>query len=207
MSVGTRLSILFLNPKMCAPQNNPFYGAQVKSFVSSNIFKFGEKSWQLRSIWMPEKGWILIPFILNSGGSPWNEPILSDPVLKHLGLDRSIDMDKQIPFIPQPLGKIRFPLQFQWNEKRNLSIPQNDLRFNLLGGSLAECISTIHTNLDDIPDQDIIRNIMHKYSAFGASRESVEAEIHSIRKASLNQNNNQWTSECIPISGDCLLST
>lgn len=102
--VGTSLSVLFLNPAICPPPDNPFYGARTRGFVTSRIVLFGEKLWQLRSIYAPGQGWFVFPFILNSGGSPWNEPILSDPVLEHLKLDRSLDNDKGIPEIPQPLG-------------------------------------------------------------------------------------------------------
>jgi hypothetical protein len=197
--VGTCLSVLFLNPRICPPPGNPYYGARTREFVTSRIVTFGEKLWQLRSIHIPNNGWFVFPFILNSGGSPWNEPILSDPVLRYLKLDRSLDFEKGIPEIPQPLGVIQRPLNYEWNEKRKFTIAENDLRFNLFGGKLVTCISTIHDDLDEISDEAIIRTIVHKYSEFGATNESVDREIKSVR---IGHSDCEWTDKTVPLSLD-----
>jgi hypothetical protein len=193
--LGIRLSVLFMNPLFCPPQN-PYYGAKCTGFVTSRVFTFGEKLWQLRSIHVPGKGWYLFPFILNTGGSPWNLPIISDPVLHHLNLNRCVDSEKGIPFIPQPLGKITRPLQFEWNEQRTLSIPSNDLRFNLFGGNLAYCIGCIYKEFIAFPEEQVIQGALIGFSEYGATKETVQREIDSLKKGGLGS---KWTNDTIPI--------
>lgn len=92
---------------------------------------------------MPDQSWFIFPFILNSRGSAWNEPILSDNVLKFLNLDRVLDLNRKVPKIIQPFGIIQKPLYFEWDEENSLNVPQNDLRFNMLGSILVTSITTI----------------------------------------------------------------
>src|SRR5688572_21327923 len=111
--VGTSLRVLLMNSSF-APPVNRLYGAKVKGFVVSKVHYFGGKPWQIRSIQVNGNDWHIIPFILNSGGVGENQAIISDPVLKHLGIDRcSVDVNtnhENVLLLPQPLRIMHRPL-------------------------------------------------------------------------------------------------
>ena len=112
----------------------------------------------------------LLPFIINTGGSSWDQPIIGiaycslhiahcalrvfpsppsgDPTLRHFGIP---DARKWRPpyddkfDLPTPLGRIIHPFYETWDQARvsgagKGSTTKYDIRFNLVGHELAEVI-------------------------------------------------------------------
>jgi hypothetical protein len=154
MNLAEKLSILVINQSMWCPKN-PRYGARVMRFVSSKIFLFGGKSWQIRSIRDKTGKWYIFPFLIDSGGCCWNTPIISDPVLKFLNLDRDKERDSQHPdtnlLVPLPLQHSPNPFAQDWGIRGQIITPDN-LIFNMIGSESACILELIEHSFRMKPD-------------------------------------------------------
>jgi hypothetical protein len=216
--------LVLMDPDAICP-DNPLYGAVVTRNVCSSIFSFHAKLWQLRSIYISSSNeWRLFPFILNTGGVPWNYPILCDRTIAMCGLDptnyrRSLDASYQLVTVPQPFKPIRAPLSTNWDddrvEKARKKGPEFDPvlnpRFNMLGGEVVLAIGAIHLSvcskltadtLDDDAINSIVQLVLDNYSAqpYGADDFSVREEIKAqiIGRQSQKQGCT-WTANTLPI--------
>jgi hypothetical protein len=212
--VGTSLKFSFVNRRLVCPKNR-LYGAKVKGFVVSKIHHFSEikgqgNLWQLRSVQVG-MDWFILPFILNTGGSPWNKPIISRQAMNKIGLEyvdkktiNSVENHSHLLRMPTPLGIIPSPLDFDWDEFRKDEIEDEDLSFNLVGQELAEILLTINAmNSIDMPAH--VRNrISHQIAAefehVGATFESIEKEFDAMNSS--RKSGNTWTSESLPFDNN-----
>ena len=159
------MSVLFLNPLMCAPES-PFYGKTTKSFKLSLIKSCDGKCWQLRTIhWQGQ--YFIVPFILNSGGVDSFAPIVHSRVIKAItGLDRSVlgdqshkpEYDRMTS--PSPLGEVR--AFSDWDDARARVIEEkspdpNDLRWNLIGHGFAGFCFEVKQAAGSVVDGDVSR--------------------------------------------------
>jgi hypothetical protein len=119
-------------------QKSHFLNGACYKAGAPKVFCFGERSWQHRRIYDVKSGrWSMFPFILDSGGCSHNTPIISDPVLRRLGLDRVIGVPNQLQ-VPLPLCQNVDPFVQNWDHKRQHSlIRPDDLRFNTIGSTSA----------------------------------------------------------------------
>jgi hypothetical protein len=157
------IGALILHPSRMCPRNSK-YGAKVVKNIASAPQKYGEKIWQLRSVRVrsaPNKyEWRLLPFLLSTGVSEWNTPIICDKAIEHCGLYPGAYRGNSAPhfedfYIPQPFKTIQAPLCCDWDKDHLQKIrtsPQfrysspmqyYDIRCNLIGGSLAHIILEI----------------------------------------------------------------
>jgi hypothetical protein len=155
MDLAAILEVLILNPLACPPKICSYYGKSVARFTCSRLFFFGGKTWQLRSIKCSDQ-WRLFPFLVDTGGCAYNYPIISDPVLAYLGLDRAISAGsgdpKSVLEVPLPLITSPDPFRQNWDSPRALEIQSSgDLRFNMVGEGSANAINFIHTLIKAAP--------------------------------------------------------
>lgn len=144
--VSTTLETLILSPHLMCPQNEK-YGCEVSCNLVSPIHFFGGKHWQLRSVKVRGK-WYLLPFVITSGGTPSDKPIVCDGVLAHFHIDKTT-LDQDQPYsglfdLVHPFT-IKRPLCQEWDEVHKRSMLAKgynplDMRFNLIGSEAAGCI-------------------------------------------------------------------
>jgi len=207
---GAYLHTLFSSPEIVPPRQVE-YGKEVCEFVVSKIFKFGDKLWQLRSICISGR-WFLYPFVFSplAAGTVWNRPIICDAVIeKHFGKPRSvlaIDEDhSNLLLLPQPLAKITRPLVADWyyghKEVLRRTYPQyqHDCRFNLLGGTLSQCIICVEFLLrarkHPFKEDTIVNAVMEVFAEYGPTEESVRREIEAYK---LGASDKQWKDYSLP---------
>jgi len=138
--------------------------------MASITHKFYGKIWQIRSVQnVQTKEWFAFPFVVNSGGMAWCNPILSDGALKRMGFAnpvaiRGVDMPgcKHVKF-PAPIGPITEPLVANWGTEHKVAPDETRYdfcltylmrnSFNLMGEELAECVLVCNFLAKDIVDQ------------------------------------------------------
>jgi hypothetical protein len=124
--------------------------------VTSKVFSFGGKSWQIRSIKDKKNGkWHIFPFLVDSGGCGWDTPIISDPVLKFLNFDRDKERDSGNPaanlLVPLPLRDSSNPFAQDWGVRGHIIDP-NNLIFNMVGSESAYALELIEHSFRIKPD-------------------------------------------------------
>ena len=118
----TRLDVLLLSPHL-RPPISQLYLREATGFYASRIHYFKGKNWQVRTLKDGHGCFFIVPVIVNTGGSPYNRPIISDVLLKHFmpKFDRAIWGEKSTKgkiHLPTPLGD-DFNLAAQgWNDAR-----------------------------------------------------------------------------------------
>jgi hypothetical protein len=210
--IGTSLNFFFANPRQACPRN-PLYGAKVKGFGSSIIHQFGQeagegKLWQLRSVQVGKtKDWFILPFVINTGGSPWNKPIISEQSKNIIGLNeihhKESQNQSQILRMPTPLGIIPAPLSQDWDCYGRNAIQSDDVRFNLVGQELAHIIGTINDDLDLFNVSAEIRHILvdtlvKRYEHLGVKdmRKFIEMEFDAMNAS--QRSGKSWDSDTLP---------
>ena len=159
----TRLDVLFLNPELQCKHYAGFAKQRTTRFFASRIHHFGEASnqgklWQVRTIQVKGE-FILIPVIINTGGTSWRLPIISSPAIKEmLLLDSAVVRPSMVSkeghttvrrcnkydvVFPNPLDDDAVePLMHEWDDDRlkHKEFEKHGVIFNLAGHELAEAI-------------------------------------------------------------------
>ncbi len=215
------LMFFFSNPKFACPVNH-LYGSKVKGFIASKIHCYEGKPWQLRSVRVGSD-WFVLPFLINTCGVPWNNPIISRQAMDKIGLkmiDKSqlncIEDQKHILFMPTPLGPIPTPLSCDWSDQWKKRIEDGDVRFNLVGQELALSISVINNDVYNLEENSsaenrkncvnaLIRNLKDTKGAPLPLYEAIEAEIDAIIAS--RASGKTWTSNTLPFDGSVFVSS
>ena len=222
----TSLDVLLLNAHLCPPVN-ALYGTTSPQFVLSRIHHFGGKLWQLRSVrvW-GQACYHVLPFVINTGGSSWDTPIIGDPALRTLGIGRDdvrvvtrqslrvcnhcLSPDRvhdDVFELPNPIGRIRQPLALEWDRQRTdngLRMGTYDERMNLIGHELAECIVCANMVVKQVVAQHLTREaavdgLRAAFEDLGSTHEAAAREIDALLcapSASLGL----WTADTLPLA-------
>ena len=211
----TSLDVLLLSPHLCPPLNT-LYGARSNGFVLSRIHRFNGKLWQLRSVCVHGREYRVLPFVINTGGSSWDTPILGDPALALLGigrddagvLDRAHD---DVVELPNPVGRIRHPLSVEWDRQRTekgLLSGTYDVRMNLVGHELAAAIVLADGHARDVQAgrvsrQTAIACLASAFEDLGSSIDAATREIDALLVAP-TADRGLWTGESLPLADGAL---
>ena len=118
----TRLDVLLLSPHL-RPPISQLYLREATGFYASRIHYLKGKNWQIRSLKDGRGCFFIVPVTVNTGGSAYNRPIISEVLLRHFipKFDRAISGEKSTKgkiHLPTPLGD-DFNLGAQgWNDAR-----------------------------------------------------------------------------------------
>jgi hypothetical protein len=209
MDIAEKFSILVTNKRMWCPMN-PLYGAEVPRFVTSKIFTFGNKRWQLRSI--QNKGtdkWHVFPFLIDTCGCEWNTPIISDPVLRFLGYDRESARDSADPssklVVPQPLKIAGNPFKQDWGSRGEF-VAANNLIFNMIGSQNAVAVELIEGIIGANPQTTnaVVKALLSRQSGFqhiAMDEKQLDEHIDEARKRAQTPQNwmDTWDQVHLPI--------
>lgn len=225
--IGTTLEMLMLSPSFLPPKN-PKYGCTVKEFVVSKIHSFGGKSWQLRAVQVHQQEWKLLPFVVNTGGSPALAPIIGSPAMQALGFNFDRDAaalqhrHDHLFLLPAILGPIKTPLATDWSHDRipcGLIRETYDIRANLLGSELARSIidsNAFVKELECYKDADAVyrfflswrvrrelrqhcQTLARMYKNFGATEASAMRELQALMRCPDEDPGKSWTEDKLPI--------
>jgi hypothetical protein len=192
----SKLELVITDPTSRPPEN-PLYAKQVRGFTVSKIFSFNGMPWQMRSIKIKGK-WFILPFIIDTGGPQSRFPIISDPVLKKFHLFRTSSNIPEIIGIPSPFGYSQAPLTGTWGDSRSSIIQKTDMKFNAFGRDEARSIVVLETLTYHWPNASIDEILQILVNEFGNSIDSNVArqEIQALRK---NAALNEWSDSKLPI--------
>lgn len=208
-SMRTTLDVLLLNPCLCPPLNAA-YGARTSGFVLSHVHRFGGKPWQLRSVRVRGQAYHIVPFVVNSGGSSWDTPIVGDATLARLGIarDESGVLDRahdDVFELPNPVGRIRRPLVLEWDQRHT----EEDVRMNLVGHELALMIATVDKFARCVKTGRLDRDaalvcLLDDDLCVDADRADLERELDALLAAPLPCEG-LWTTDTLPLAAGALL--
>jgi hypothetical protein len=131
---------------------------------------------------------------VDTGGCPYNYPIISDPVLANLGLNRVISAGNGAPRstleVPLPLVLSPDPFRQNWGSPCALEIKSSgDLRFNMVGEESAMAINFIDGHLDANPDLNedqilskVISNVARFIQVSENVRNRLRIELKEMRR-------------------------
>ncbi|CAE7265847.1 unnamed protein product [Symbiodinium sp. CCMP2456] len=162
------------------------------------------KNWQLRSLKDGHGCFFIVPVIVNTGGSAYNRPIVSDILLKHFipKFDRAIWGEKSTKgkiHLPTPLGD-NFNLGAQgWNDAREKELhnmaKEEAIMYNLIGHELADVIvacNELARNLQAMRERKKREDYLHEYYSdtveetargfkhVGATVDGIKREVESM---------------------------
>ncbi|CAK9028604.1 Sulfhydryl oxidase 1 (Quiescin-sulfhydryl oxidase 1) (OsQSOX1) [Durusdinium trenchii] len=199
----TRLDVLLLSPHL-RPPISQLYLREATGFYASRIHYFKGKNWQIRSLKDGPGCFFIVPVIVNTGGSAYNRPIISDVLLKHFipKFDRAIWGEKSTKgkiHLPTPLGD-DFNLGAQgWNDAREKELDnmakEEAIMYNLVGHELANVIvqcDGLAGNLQAMREDNEREDFLHEYyqktveatakrfKHVGATADGIKREVESM---------------------------
>ncbi|CAE7473940.1 unnamed protein product, partial [Symbiodinium microadriaticum] len=171
----TCLDVLLLSPHLLRPPISQLYLRETTGFYASRVHYFKGKNWQLRSLKDGHGCFFIVPVIVNTGGSAYNRPIISDILLKHFipKFNRAIWGEKSTKgkiHFPTPLGD-NFNLGAQgWNDAREKELDnmakEEAIMYNLIGHELADVIvecNQLAGNLQWMRERKKREDFLHEY--------------------------------------------
>ncbi|CAE7343171.1 unnamed protein product [Symbiodinium microadriaticum] len=198
----TRLDVLLLSPYL-RPPISQLYLREATGFYASRVHYFMGNNWQLRSLKDGHGCFFIVPVIINTGGSAYNRPIISDILLKHFipKFDRAIWGEKSTKgkiHLPTPLGD-NFNLGAQgWNDAREKELDnmakEEAIMYNLIGHELADVIvecNQLARNLQAMRERksedylheyynDTVEETARGFKHVGATVDGVKREVESM---------------------------
>ena len=159
----------------------------------------------------------VLPFVVNTGGSSWDTPIIGDPALAHLGIrrDEAAVLDRghdDVLEVPSAVGPIRQPLALEWDIQRiehGERLGTYDIRMNLVGHEFAQSITVAGVYATLVEQRAITRELAvellaRQYAAFGSTLDAAAREIDALLAA---PRDGVWTAETLPLAPDALWAT
>jgi hypothetical protein len=180
--IGQRYAEVFIG-EASLPKFSPLYGMVVKSFMVSPITSIGGHRWQLRSVKnLKKEQWILLPFVIDTGGDS-NAPIFSNGATRCMfGCDRVVIREcRNYLQIPLPLQDFPKPFMRDWDTATDSKI-DDDIRSNLIGYEVAEGIIAVHLLHSSVfyANPREIHMSLEKYKLRGSTEEKVKDEIIAL---------------------------
>ena len=227
----TRVEVLFLNPSLCCPDHQD-YGKECNEFFASTIFRFSGKLWQLRTVIKKDAEkkkdkYFLFPFVINTGGSAWNRPIMSDEALQCMDKAFSRTAPERAKcgiVMPTPLGDMIDPTQQVWDDDRkaNTAYTKCPVKYNLVGHELAGAIDVINALVmwrrltDDAADgphldpDAVLAYDLHRAAKTHAHdlhlNDGVLYTLMRREASAMSSSGSEWTEDKLPIPNSLLVT-